>query len=145
MHTETSKFKQSALTLVSQFSQLTLETITLYIQPRQWFYMRIWNRLNTFCFTRYAYFLTWCSYANTVMYSYLYIIEHIEVADDFIASKKPDLTYFFIIKPRHPGKTKRQIWVEKPAVGTRVTCEKTPATITWSERLKIHCHGTVTQ
>jgi len=36
----------------------------------------------------------------------LYIIEHTEVADEFITSKKQDLTRFFIIKPRHPGRLK---------------------------------------
>jgi len=25
-------------------------------------YMRIWNRLNTFCIIRYAYFLSWCAH-----------------------------------------------------------------------------------
>jgi len=44
-----------------------------------------WNRLNTFCFIRYAFFLTWNPHANTC---YLYITEHIEVADEFITSKK---------------------------------------------------------
>jgi len=67
MHTETSKFKQSVLILISQFPQLSLETIILYIQPGQRTYMRIWNRLNTFCFMQYAYFLTWCAHANTVI------------------------------------------------------------------------------
>jgi len=28
--------------------------------------------------------LSWCAYANTVILSYLHIIEHIEVADEFI-------------------------------------------------------------
>jgi len=31
------------------------------------------------------------------MYSYLYIIEHIEAADEFITSKNTDVTRFFII------------------------------------------------
>ena len=42
-----------------------------------------WNRLNTFCFIRYAYFLTWCVHA---------CVQHIEVADEIIPSKKQDLT-----------------------------------------------------
>jgi len=45
--------------------------------------------------------------------SYLYVIEHIEVADEFITSKTTDATRFFMIKPRHPSKLKKQIWVEK--------------------------------
>jgi len=44
-----------------------------------------WNRLNTFCFIRSAFFLTWCAHANTCSLS---IIEHAEVADEFITSKK---------------------------------------------------------
>jgi len=40
--------------------------------------MAIWNRLNTFCFIRYAYFLTWCAHVNTNI-KVLCIIEHIEV------------------------------------------------------------------
>jgi len=31
--------------------------------------------------------------------------------------KHPVLTRFFIIKPGHPGRLKKQIWVKKPAVG----------------------------
>jgi len=73
-----------------------------------------WNRLNTFCFIRYAFFLTWCAHANTC----LYIIEHMEVADELITSKNPDLTWFFIIKTRHPGRLKKQIWVEKTRSGS---------------------------
>jgi len=34
-------------------------------------------------------------------------MEHIEVADEFITSKNTDLTRFFIIKPRHPGRLKK--------------------------------------
>ena len=41
------------------------------------------------------------------------IIEHIEVAHRFGTSKNPDLTRFFIIKPRDTGRLKKQIWVEK--------------------------------
>jgi len=66
-----------------------------------------------------------------------HIIEHIEVADEFITSKNA----IFMIKPRHPGRLKEAdlspVW-KKPAVGALVTCEKTPATVTWSERLKIY-------
>jgi len=40
-------------------------------------------------------------------------IEHIEVADEFITSKNTDFTRFFIIEPRHTGRLKKQIWVEK--------------------------------
>jgi len=43
-----------------------------------------WNRLNTFCFIRYAFLFTWCAHANTC---YLYIIEHIKVSDEFITLK----------------------------------------------------------
>ena len=35
--------------------------------PRQWSYMRIWNRLNMFYFIRYAYLLIWCAHPNTVI------------------------------------------------------------------------------
>ena len=37
------------------------------VKPWQWSHMRVWNRLNTFCFIWYAYFLTWCAHVNTVM------------------------------------------------------------------------------
>jgi len=67
-----------------------------------------------FCFIRYAFFLTWCVHANNC---YLHIIEHIEVAHEFITSKNPDLTRFFMVKARHPGRLKKQIWVERNAVG----------------------------
>jgi len=46
-------------------------------------------------------------HANTATNSYLYIIEHVEVADEVITSKHRDLTRFFIIKPRHPGPPKK--------------------------------------
>jgi len=43
--------------------------------------------------------------------------------------KKTDLKSLFIIKHRHPGRLKKQIWVEKPTVGDWVTGKKTPTTI----------------
>jgi len=84
MHREASKFKQSVLTrdLLASSIGIRDNNIRLYIQPRQWSYMRTWNRLNTFCFIWYEYFLTWCAHANAI-WSYLYVIDHIEVADEF--------------------------------------------------------------
>jgi len=35
----------------------------------------------------------------------------------FYLKKKTDLIGFFKIKPRHPDEQKKQIWVEKPAMG----------------------------
>jgi len=64
------------------------------------------------------------------MQSYLYIIEHIEVADEFITSKNTDLTRIFIIKSRHTGRLNKQIWVEKNSMGALVKCNKTPTTVT---------------
>jgi len=56
-------------------------------------------------------------------YSITIIIEHIEVADEFITSENPDITRDFIIKPRHPGRLKRQTWMEKTLNGNpKVTC-----------------------
>jgi len=49
---------------------------------------------------------------------YFYIIAHIEVADEFITSKNTDLTGFFIIKPRHLGRLKKQIWVDSGSPGS---------------------------
>jgi len=77
-----------------------------------------WNRLNTFCFIQYAYFLTWCAHVNTVMSSYPDIIEHIEVADEFITSENTHFTWFFIIKSRNTGRLRKQIWVEKNLSGS---------------------------
>jgi len=51
----------------SKTSWPPLDIILIYIQPRQWSYMKIWNRLNTFWD---AYFLTWCARANTIIWSY---------------------------------------------------------------------------
>jgi len=89
--------------------------------------MSIWNRLNTFYLSWYVYFLTWCTLTNTVIQSNLYNIEHIEVADEFITSKHPDLTRFFISKPRYPDPSLtekcRSGW-KNPAVWTLVTCGK---------------------
>jgi len=48
--------------------------------------MRTWNRF-TFCSIRYAYILVWCAHANIFIWSYLYITEHIGVADEFITWK----------------------------------------------------------
>jgi len=59
--------------------------------------------------------------------------------------KHTDITRFFIIQTRHPGRLKKQIWVEKNSVGALVTCGKTPTTVTWSEHLKIYCRVIVTQ
>jgi len=53
------------------------------------------------------------------MQSYLYIIQHIEVADEFITSKNTDCMRFFIVKSRHAGRlTKKQIWVERTLSGS---------------------------
>jgi len=48
------------------------------------------------------------------MSTYLYIIEHIEVADEFITSKNTDLTRFFAIKPRHTGRLKTDLGGKNP-------------------------------
>jgi len=71
-----------------------------------------------------------CACKHCSIKLYLYYIEHIGVADEFITSKQTDLTQFFIIKPRHPGGLKKQIWVEKNTVGALVTRGKTPTTAT---------------
>jgi len=52
------------------------------------------------------------------MQTYLYIIEQIEDADEFVTSKNTYFTRFFIIKPRHTGRRKKQIWVEKTLSGS---------------------------
>jgi len=56
-----------------------------------------------------------CKHCNVKLSSYC--IEHNEVADEFITSKNTDFTRFFIIKPIHPGRLKKQIWVEKTLSG----------------------------
>jgi len=51
-----------------------------------------------------------CKYYNinlSISQRYLYIIEHIEVVDEFVTSQNPDLTQFFITKSRHPGRLKK--------------------------------------
>jgi len=45
--------------------------------------------------------------------------------------KKRDLTRFFIIKPRHPGRPRKaDLGGKKNSVGAWVTCEKTPMDVT---------------
>jgi len=95
MHRETPKFKQSILTLVSSVSSIGITDNSII--PRQWPYMRIWNRLNAFCFIIYTHFSP-----NVRM---LYIVEHTEVVDEFITENNPNLTRFYIIKSR-PRSTK---------------------------------------
>jgi len=48
----------------------------------------------------------------------LYIIEHIEVADEFIISKHPDLTQCFIIKPKNSGRLKKADLGRTPRSGS---------------------------
>jgi len=62
-----------------------------------------------------------------------------------LSLQKTDLTRFFIIKPRHPGRLKKQMRMEKASVGALATHGKTPTTVTWNERLKIYCRVIVTQ
>ena len=51
---------------------------------------------------------------------YLYIIEHIEVADKFISSKNRFTAIFHnYSNARHPGQLKKQIWVEKTSSGNQ--------------------------
>jgi len=115
MHKETSKSKQSVLALFSPVS--SIKTKTLCISPRWWSYVRICNQLNTCYSIRCAYLLTWCAHANNVKKSCFYIIDQIEVADEFIISKNPDLTRVFIIQPRHPGRLKNRSGWKNSAVG----------------------------
>jgi len=62
-----------------------------------------------------------------------------------ITSKNRDLTQFFIIKPRHPGRLKSRSGWKKLSVGALVTCGKMPTTVTSNEYLKIYCRDIVTQ
>ena len=95
--------------------------------------MRIRKQLNTFCFIRCAYFLTWRAHANTNIKLSFYYWTHGSrwLIHNF---KEPYSTRFFIIKPRHPGRLKKQIWAENPAVGSLVTCGKTAINVAWSDR-----------
>jgi len=47
-----------------------------------------------------------------------------------LSLEKTDLTRFFMTKPRHPVRLKKQVWVEKSADGALVTCGKMPTTVT---------------
>jgi len=60
-------------------------------------------------------------------------------------SLKIDLTQFFIIKLRHPGRLNQADLGGKTPSGALVACGKSPTTVTWSERLKIYCCVIVTQ
>ena len=90
---------------------------------------------------RYAYFFTWyahvaCKHCNVKASVYYRTHWSCWWVYHF---KKHRFHAIFIIKPRHTGRLIKQIWVEKPLVGAPVTCGKTPATVTWSENLKIYC------
>ena len=109
MHSETSKCKQSVLTVVHQFLQLALETIILYITLTMILcHTRIWNRLNTFCFIRCAYFLTWCAHANTNMKLSLIILLNTWSCWRIHHFTNPDSTRFFMTKPIRPGRLKNR-------------------------------------
>jgi len=78
-----------------------------------------------------------CQHCNINLFHF---IEHTEVADEFITSKNPHVTWFFIIKPRHPSRLKKQVWVEKARSGTSGHMRKHAYyTVTLSERLKVYC------
>jgi len=102
-----------------------------------------WNRLNTFCFIRYVYFLTWCGHCKH------YIIEHIEVAGECITSKNADLTCFFIIKARHPGRPDKvdlggKISQREPLHGHmwKKACSRN---LKWTFEHLMPCHDCVTK
>jgi len=82
-----------------------------------------------------------CKHCNK---PYHYIIEHIEISDEFITSKQPDLTLFFITQPRHLGRLKsRYRW--KKLSGSPGHMRQNATAVTWSEHLKIYCRVIVTQ
>jgi len=74
-HRITSKFTQSVLPLVSPVTSVDItHNKIIYITPTMILYedmkpviIKKRNRLDTFDFIRYAYFLTWCAHANTVI------------------------------------------------------------------------------
>ena len=94
-----------------------------------------------------VYFITWCTYANTVIWSHLYITEHIAVTDEFIASKTTDLTWFFISKSRHSGRMKKKtdLGGKKPQWEPWSHAEKHLFRQLESEHLGIYCRVIVTQ
>jgi len=68
--------------------------------------MRIWNRLNTFCFVRCAYFRTWRAHVyivNTVYKVIFILLNTLKLLINLSLQKNTDFTRFFIIKPRHTG------------------------------------------
>jgi len=111
------------------------------------FLMRIWNRLNTFCFIRYAYFLTGYARTNTAIYCHLYILNTVMFLMNLSLQKNTDLTRFFIIKPRHPGRLKKQIWVEKTCSGRpghmrkNAYCRRPNLKWTFEDLLPCHCYA----
>jgi len=57
------------------------------------------------------------------------IIEHAEVADEFITSENPDLTRVFIIKARHPDRLKKADLGGRNRSGNPGHIWKTPTTV----------------
>ena len=115
MHKETSKFKHSVLTLASPASSVGItDNEIIYVAPTTILYENMKPiehvLLHPICLIL-SHLMCACKHCNI---KYLYVIEHIEVADESITSKNTDFTRFLIIKPRHPGRLKKQIWVEKP-------------------------------
>jgi len=67
MHWEVSKFKQAVLTYISPVSSVGVtDNNIIYINPTM-ILVADMNRLNMFCFIRYAYVLARCAHANTVI------------------------------------------------------------------------------
>jgi len=81
------------------------------------------------------------------------VIEHIEVADEFITSKNPDLTRFFIIKPRHPrGLKKADLSGKNPQweplhghMGKNAYKYYSNLKLTFEDLLPRYCYATKTQ
>jgi len=121
----------------------SLKHITAYNHDNDliWEYETAWTR-SVHPMRVLSHLMCACKHCNV---KYLYIIEHIEVADEFIISKNTDFTRFFIIKPRHTSRLKSWSGWKKPSVGALVACGKKPTTVTWSDHLKIYCRVIVTQ
>jgi len=115
MHRETSKFKQSVLTLVSSVISTGIEDDNIiYITSKMLLYevMKPIEHVLLYWICVLSHLMCPHKHYNiklSASQSYLYVIEHIEVVDEFVTQKKTDLTQCFIIKSRHPGRPKADL------------------------------------
>jgi len=146
MPTETSKFELSVLTLVSPVSSVGItDNKSMYVTPTMILYedMKPIEHVLHHPICVLSHLMCACKHCNVKLS--LYYWTHWSCWWIYHFKKRRIHEIFDMIRPRHQGRLKNQIWVKKLSVGAlHGHMRKTPTFVTRSEHLRIYCHVIVT-